>query len=190
VNHLVGHVGVEVLVEPHTIETPTIALLVSGGHTSLLLVSDLASDIKVLGDTIDDAAGEAFDKVARVLGLPYPGGPHIDRVAREGNPDYFLFPRGLTQHKDQERHRYNFSFSGLKTAVARFVEAKVSAGEEIKVASIAASFQEAWPMCWSVRRLPHVRNTTHHGFCSVGVLPQTRGFVSLPSSAAARPGLN
>jgi len=142
-NHLVGHVGVEVLATPHAIETPTIALLVSGGHTSLLLVSDLASDIKVLGDTIDDAAGEAFDKVARVLGLPYPGGPHIDRVAREGDPHYYHFPRGLTQHKDQERHRYNFSFSGLKTAVARFVEAKVSAGEEIEVASIAASFQEA-----------------------------------------------
>lgn len=143
VNHLVGHVGVELLQEPHQVETSSIALLVSGGHTSLLLVKDLANSIEVLGDTIDDAAGEAFDKVARVLGLPYPGGPHIDRVAKEGDPHYAEFPRGLTQHKDQVRHAYNFSFSGLKTAVARFVEARNAAGEPIEVASIAASFQEA-----------------------------------------------
>lgn len=144
VNHLVGHVGVEVLQDTQdTLVTPTIALLVSGGHTSLLLVNDLVSDVVTLGETIDDAAGEAFDKVARVLGLPYPGGPHIDRVAKDGDPTYFHFPRGLTQYKDQEQHRYNFSFSGLKTAVARFVEAKNHAGEPLEVASIAASFQEA-----------------------------------------------
>jgi N6-L-threonylcarbamoyladenine synthase len=144
VNHLVGHVGVEVLRDTEdTLVTPTIALLVSGGHTSLLLVNDLVSDVVMLGETIDDAAGEAFDKVARVLGLPYPGGPHIDRVAKNGDKDYFHFPRALTQHKDQEHHRYNFSFSGLKTAVARFVEAKNHAGESLDVDSIAASFQEA-----------------------------------------------
>jgi N6-L-threonylcarbamoyladenine synthase len=144
VNHLVGHVGVEVLRDTEdTLVTPTIALLVSGGHTSLLLVNDLVSDVVMLGETIDDAAGEAFDKVARVLGLPYPGGPHIDRVAKDGDPTYVHFPRALTQHKDQEHHRYNFSFSGLKTAVARFVEAKNHAGEPVEVASIAASFQEA-----------------------------------------------
>ena len=146
-NHLVGHVGVEVLRDTRdtgdTLVSPTIALLVSGGHTSLLLVRDLVSDVVTLGETIDDAAGEAFDKVARVLGLPYPGGPHIDRVAKDGDPTYFHFPRALTQHKDQEHHRYNFSFSGLKTAVARFVEAKNHAGEPVEVASIAASFQEA-----------------------------------------------
>jgi N6-L-threonylcarbamoyladenine synthase len=144
VNHLVGHVGVEVLREGEdTLETPTIALLVSGGHTSLLLVEDLVNDVVLLGETIDDAAGEAFDKVARLLGLPYPGGPHIDRVAKDGNRDYFRFPRGLTHPKDQDQHRYNFSFSGLKTAVARFSEAKSHAGEDIEVAHIAASFQEA-----------------------------------------------
>lgn len=144
VNHLVGHVGVEVLRDTdERLVTPTIALLVSGGHTSLLLVNDVVSDVVMLGETIDDAAGEAFDKVARVLGLPYPGGPHIDRMAREGDPTYFHFPRALAQHKDQEHHRYNFSFSGLKTAVARFVEAKNHAGEPLEVASIAASFQEA-----------------------------------------------
>jgi len=144
VNHLVGHVGVEVLRDDtDTVVTPTIALLVSGGHTSLLLVRDLANDVTMLGETIDDAAGEAFDKVARVLGLPYPGGPQVDKAAKAGDSQYYHFPRGLTQHKDQFKHRYNFSFSGLKTAVARFVEAKQAAGEPIEVDSIAASFQEA-----------------------------------------------
>lgn len=143
-NHLVGHVGVEVLREDDDkLVTPTIALLVSGGHTSLLLVNDLACDVVMLGETIDDAAGEAFDKVARVLGLPYPGGPQIDRVAAHGNREYYRFPRGLTQVKDQEAHRYNFSFSGLKTAVARFVEARRATGEDVDVPAIAASFQEA-----------------------------------------------
>ena len=144
VNHLVGHVGVEVLREDEEVDLgPTVALLVSGGHTSLLLVHDLSGHVEMLGETIDDAAGEAFDKVARVLGLAYPGGPEIDRVARLGDPHYFEFPRGLTQHKDQATHRYNFSFSGLKTAVSRFVEAKRNRGEPVEIESIAASFQEA-----------------------------------------------
>lgn len=144
VNHLVGHVGVEVLrEESDDAFTPTIALLVSGGHTSLLLVRDLANDVSMLGETIDDAAGEAFDKVARVLGLPYPGGPQIDKAAKEGDKEAVHFPRGLTQPKDQEKHRYNFSFSGLKTAVARHVEGLRLKGSSIDVASIAASFQEA-----------------------------------------------
>ena len=142
-NHLVGHVAVEYVNSERELTMPTVALLVSGGHTSLLLVRDLAGDVELLGETIDDAAGEAFDKVARVLGLPYPGGPHIDRVAKEGNSEAIAFPRGLTSPKDQEKHRYNFSFSGLKTAVARYVEARRAAGEEIATADIAASFQEA-----------------------------------------------
>ncbi len=147
VNHLVGHVGVDIL-ERGQVETPTVALLVSGGHTSLLLVRDLLDDVELLGETIDDAAGEAFDKVARVLGLKYPGGPEIDRAAAGGNPSAIRFPRGLTQQKDMEKHRYDFSFSGLKTAVARWVEvaeAKAAAGEAepINIADVAASFREA-----------------------------------------------
>lgn len=143
-NHLVGHVGVELLrSEGRHLQLPTVALLVSGGHTSLLLVRDLVDGVTVLGDTIDDAAGEAFDKVARVLGLPYPGGPEIDRVAQRGNPDAVAFPRGLTQPKDQERHRFNFSFSGLKTSVARWWEGHGDRANEQLVADIAASFQEA-----------------------------------------------
>ncbi|UOQ61344.1 tRNA (adenosine(37)-N6)-threonylcarbamoyltransferase complex transferase subunit TsaD [Leucobacter rhizosphaerae] len=152
VNHLVGHVGADLLQgdglrgavgEVGELELPTIALLVSGGHTSLLLVRDLVSDVELLGETIDDAAGEAFDKVARLLGLPYPGGPHIDRVAADGNPAAIRFPRGLSLPKDLAKHRYDFSFSGLKTSVARWVEKRVAAGEEVPVADVAASFREA-----------------------------------------------
>jgi N6-L-threonylcarbamoyladenine synthase len=147
VNHLVGHVGVDIL-ERGQVETPTVALLVSGGHTSLLLVRDLLDDVELLGETIDDAAGEAFDKVARVLGLKYPGGPEIDLAAASGNPNAIRFPRGLTQAKDMEKHRYDFSFSGLKTAVARWVEVaenKAAAGEgdPLNIADVAASFREA-----------------------------------------------
>lgn len=152
VNHLVGHVGADVLVgeglrevagEVGELELPTVALLVSGGHTSLLLVRDLVNDVELLGETIDDAAGEAFDKVARLLGLPYPGGPHIDRVAAEGNPNAIRFPRGLSLPKDMAQHRYDFSFSGLKTSVARWVEQRHDAGESVPIADVAASFREA-----------------------------------------------
>ena len=143
VNHLVGHVGADVLGEEGPLEYPTIALLVSGGHTSLLLVRDLTSDVELLGETIDDAAGDAYDMVARILGLPYPGGPQIDRVAADGDPKAIRFPRGLTLPKDMDKHRYDFSFSGLKTAVARWVEVRRDAGEEIPIADVAASFREA-----------------------------------------------
>ena len=142
VNHLVGHVGVDVL-ERGQVETPTIALLVSGGHTSLLLVRDLLDDVVLLGETIDDAAGEAFDKVSRLLGLGYPGGPQIDKAAATGDPKAIRFPRGLTLPKDMEKHRYDFSFSGLKTAVARWVEVAENKGEDVPVADVAASFREA-----------------------------------------------
>lgn len=142
VNHLAAHVAVDQL-EHGPLAEPTMALLVSGGHSSLLLVSDVTAEITPLGATIDDAAGEAFDKVARVLGLPFPGGPYIDREAVGGDRAYVKFPRGLTAGKDLARHRYDFSFSGLKTAVARWVETREAAGEPVSVPDVAASFQEA-----------------------------------------------
>jgi N6-L-threonylcarbamoyladenine synthase len=142
VNHLAAHVAVDQL-EHGALPDPCLALLVSGGHSSLLRVDDVTGEVKPLGSTIDDAAGEAFDKVARLLGLPFPGGPHIDRAAREGSSVYVDFPRGLTSRRDLERHRFDFSFSGLKTAVARWVEAREAAGEPVPVADVAASFQEA-----------------------------------------------
>jgi len=141
-NHLVGHVGVDML-EHGALAQPSLGLLVSGGHTSLLRVGDIAGDIEELGSTIDDAAGEAYDKVARLLGLGYPGGPVIDKMASEGNPSAIRFPRGLTSQRDMERHRFDFSFSGLKTAVARWVEQREMEGKDIPVADVCASFQEA-----------------------------------------------
>jgi N6-L-threonylcarbamoyladenine synthase len=142
VNHLAAHVAVDTL-EHGPLPEPAIALLVSGGHSSLLRVDNLANGVVPLGATIDDAAGEAFDKVARVLGLPFPGGPPIDKTARDGNGSAIAFPRGLTGPRDQAEHRFDFSFSGLKTAVARWVEARQRAGEPVPVHDVAASFQEA-----------------------------------------------
>jgi N6-L-threonylcarbamoyladenine synthase len=139
VNHLAAHVAVDTL-EHGPLPEPAVALLVSGGHSSLLRVDDITGSITALGSTIDDAAGEAFDKIARVLGLPFPGGPHIDRLARTGSPDAIAFPRGLTGPRDAP---YDFSFSGLKTAVARWVERRERDGHPVPVADVAASFQEA-----------------------------------------------
>jgi N6-L-threonylcarbamoyladenine synthase len=134
VNHLAAHVAVDQL-EHGPLPAPVVALLVSGGHSSLLLVPDVAGEVKPLGATVDDAAGEAYDKVARVLGLPFPGGPPIDKEARNGDPAAISFPRGKLHDGTLD-----FSFAGLKTAVARWVEAH---GEPIPVADVAASFQEA-----------------------------------------------
>ena len=142
VNHLAAHVAVDQL-EHGPLPEPCIAMLVSGGHSSLLKVSDVTVGVDPLGATIDDAAGEAFDKVARLLGLPFPGGPYIDKAARSGSSVAIDFPRGLTSGRDLERHRFDFSFSGLKTAVARWVEARERSGEPVPVEDVAASFQEA-----------------------------------------------
>ncbi|MER7973574.1 tRNA (adenosine(37)-N6)-threonylcarbamoyltransferase complex transferase subunit TsaD, partial [Streptomyces sp. NPDC096080] len=138
VHHLAGHVAADTL-EHGPLPDPCVVLIVSGGHTSLLLVRDLARDpIVHLGDTLDDAAGECFDKVARVFGLPYPGGPAVDRAAREGDPRAVVLPRPLTGPRDAP---YAFSFSGLKTAAARWAEGY--AGRELPVADGAAALQEA-----------------------------------------------
>ena len=135
VNHLAAHVAVDVL-EHGPLPQPAIAMLVSGGHSSLLLVDDVTQTLTPLGATVDDAAGEAFDKVARLLGLGFPGGPVVDRTAREGDRDAIAFPRSMP-------HSLDVSFSGLKTAVARWVEARQAAGEDVPVADVCASFQEA-----------------------------------------------
>ncbi|MDO5493629.1 MAG: tRNA (adenosine(37)-N6)-threonylcarbamoyltransferase complex transferase subunit TsaD [Nesterenkonia sp.] len=153
VNHLVAHVGAALLRvddgEPTGLPEHTGALLVSGGHTEILRVGSLTDDVELLGSTIDDAAGEAYDKVARLLDLGYPGGPKVDALAAEGDPRAFRFPRGLTLPKfvgsadEPGRHRHDWSFSGLKTAVSRAVEQFERAGEPVPRADIAASFQEA-----------------------------------------------
>lgn len=153
INHLVAHVGVGLL-DGEDGQAPELpenlgALLVSGGHTEILKINSITNDVVLLGSTIDDAAGEAYDKVARILGLGYPGGPAIDRMARTGNAKAIRFPRGLSQPKymgtaeEPGPHRYDWSFSGLKTAVARCVEQFEARGQEVPVADIAAAFQEA-----------------------------------------------
>lgn len=138
VNHLGGHVAVANLEGAPL--GHSIALLVSGGHTQILEVDAVGKPMRELGSTLDDAAGEAYDKVARLLGLGYPGGPVIDRLAAQGDPTAIAFPRGLMKKSDA---RYDFSFSGLKTAVARYVEAAEREGRIIDMADVCASFQEA-----------------------------------------------
>ena len=142
VNHVIGHLAVDQLAEGPFPEH-FIGLVVSGGHSNLLHIRDIATDITELGGTLDDAAGEAFDKVGRLLGLPYPGGPHVDRLSQQGDPKAIRFPRGLAAGKDKERHRYDFSFSGLKTAVARYIEGLEAAGKEPDGATICAGFSES-----------------------------------------------
>jgi N6-L-threonylcarbamoyladenine synthase len=137
VNHLAAHVAVD-QIEHGPLPAPCVALLVSGGHSSLLLVPDVTGSVEPLGATIDDAAGEAYDKVARVLGLPFPGGPPIDRAASAGDAAAIKFPRAKLHDGTLD-----FSFAGLKTAVARWVEARQDAGLDVPVADVAASFQEA-----------------------------------------------
>lgn len=142
VNHVIGHLAVDELVDGPLPER-FIGLIVSGGHSNILSVRNIATDVVELGGTLDDAAGEAFDKVGRLLGLPYPGGPHVDRLSQEGDREAIRFPRGLAAAKDRERHRYDFSFSGLKTAVARYVESLEDAGREVPRAQVCAAFSEA-----------------------------------------------
>lgn len=171
INHLAAHIAVDLVADdlqnPATASgpvTPSIALLVSGGHTEILRIGDLVDDIELLGATIDDAAGEAFDKTARLLGLSYPGGPNISKAAagildgtgQPGDPASVRFPRGLFTAKDlrDPQRRYSFSFSGLKTAALRFVtayEAARAAGRpetsrqltNLRLADVTASFETA-----------------------------------------------
>ena len=138
VNHLAAHISVDYLTHDNPLD-PTIALLVSGGHSSILQINDITSSITSLGSTKDDAAGEAFDKIARVMGLGFPGGPAVDLEAKSGDANAINFPRGLTQAEDWRTRPFDFSFSGLKTAVARYLEST----PQYKRADVAASFQEA-----------------------------------------------
>ena len=136
VNHLEGHIFANFLSHPD-LKPPFMALVVSGGHTSLVHVKDYNS-FKLMGQTRDDAAGEAFDKVARVMGLPYPGGPQIDKLAKEGNPLAIDFPQAM---KNEEN--FEFSFSGLKSAVLNYLNSMQQKHIEINKADVAASFQHS-----------------------------------------------
>ena len=136
VNHLEGHVWANFL-EHGPPDPPYVALVVSGGHTMLVNIPEMFHHV-VMGQTLDDAAGEAFDKVARLIGLGFPGGPALDRMARDGDPNAIRFPRALQDSDD-----YDFSLSGLKTAVLRYVKGERAAGRDLNLPDLAASFQEA-----------------------------------------------
>ena len=136
VHHIEGHISAN-YIENKELEPPFGCLVVSGGHTHLVLVKDYG-EYEILGKTADDAAGEAFDKVARAIGLGYPGGPKIDKAAREGDPHAVEFPRGKVRGSE-----YDFSFSGLKSAVLNYLNEKHMKGEEISVPDVAASFQRS-----------------------------------------------
>lgn len=142
INHVIGHIAVTQL-QFGSFPDDTLALIVSGGHTSLLHVGDISRQVDVVGSTLDDAAGECFDKIARLLGFPYPGGPHIDRHARLGNPKAIQVPQGLTKGRAGAEHPYDFSFSGVKTAVARWIEGQEAAGREIPVDDVCASLADS-----------------------------------------------
>jgi len=136
VNHIEGHIYANFL-SGQDVNPPLVCLTVSGGHTDLLLIPSLGQ-YEILGRTRDDAAGEAFDKVARVLGLPYPGGPQIEKLAKEGNREAIVFPRGLL-----EKDNFDFSFSGLKTAALNYLNGAKQRGETVHLPDFAASFQWA-----------------------------------------------
>lgn len=136
VHHIQGHISANYLQYPE-LEPPFMALVLSGGHTNIIRVTDY-NKCEVLGQTRDDAIGEAYDKVARVIGLGYPGGPKIDRIAKEGDPNAIEFKRIML-----EKDSLDFSFSGIKTGVLNYVNTQRQAGKEINVADVAASFQQA-----------------------------------------------
>jgi N6-L-threonylcarbamoyladenine synthase len=167
VNHLEGHVFANVI-EHGPIEEPYVAFIVSGGHTMLVHVPEPHA-YRLLGQTLDDAAGEAFDKVARFLGLGFPGGPELDKLARRGDPGRVRFPRAATERG------YDFSLSGLKTAVVRHVKAERARGEETPPADLAASFQEAVVEVQVAKTMAAARD---HGVATVvlggGVVANTR----------------
>jgi len=157
VNHLEGHVYAARLLRPD-LEAPLVALLVSGGHTMLVHVPEWGR-YEVLGRTLDDAAGEAFDKVAKALGLGYPGGPVISRLAAEGDPEAIAFPRAMLRSGDLD-----FSLSGLKTAVVQYLAGERAAGREVNAADVAASFQQA---VVDVQVAKTVRAATDHRVAAV-----------------------
>ncbi|MFA0815770.1 MAG: tRNA (adenosine(37)-N6)-threonylcarbamoyltransferase complex transferase subunit TsaD [Anaerofustis sp.] len=133
VNHLAGHISANFLAGA---KPPFVCLIISGGHTSIVQVKDY-TEFEVLGSTRDDAAGEAFDKVARVMGLGYPGGPKLDALAQQGNPHFIEFPRVM-----MEENHFDFSFSGLKSAVLNYINRETMKGNEIRKADLCASFRQ------------------------------------------------
>lgn len=182
VNHLEAHVRANFLQDP-SLKPPLVALLVSGGHTSLAYM-DKRGGLALLGETLDDAAGEAFDKIARFLGLGYPGGPEIDRLAARGNPAKVVFPRAMLDRPD-----YDFSLSGLKTAVLNYVTKEQRAGREISLEDLAAGFQAAVVDVQVAKTIRAAREYEVKNIVLAGGVAANAGLRAALGEAAASAGL-
>ena len=192
IHHLEGHIYASYLSDPQ-LQPPFLCLLVSGGHTSLILVKD-CGDYQTLGETRDDAAGEAFDKVARLLGLGYPGGPVIDQLAQTGNPQAFALPEGKVSLPQGGIHPYDSSFSGLKTAVLRLVQKlRAEHGDaelsELLIADIAASFQNAVAKALTKRTIACAVDYDLKSIAIGGGVAANSGLRKALAAAAAAKGL-
>lgn len=183
VHHLEGHIYASYLSDPD-LEPPFLCLLVSGGHTSLIYVKD-CGQYEVLGQTRDDAAGEAFDKVARLLKLGYPGGPVIDRLAAEGNPKAFALPEGQISRPEGGFHPYDSSFSGLKTAVLRLTQRLEATGEPLPISDLAASFQATVVRALTKRAIACARDYGLNTIAVGGGVAANRGLREQLQAAAA-----
>ena len=166
VNHIEGHVSANFLTHPQ-LAPPFVCLVVSGGHSHLVIVKDYGS-YTLLGQTVDDAAGEAFDKAARVLGLPYPGGPHLSELAEGGDPAYLRLPR------PQAGGKYDFSFSGLKTAFINAVHTMEQKGQPLPKKDLAASYQQAIVDCLCDKAMLAVRDSGLTTLCLAGGVSANR----------------
>jgi len=187
VHHLEGHIYASYLSAPE-LEPPFLCLLVSGGHTSLIHVKDCGVYTE-LGATRDDAAGEAFDKVARLLDLGYPGGPKIDRLAAEGNPTLYPLPEGNISLPGGGFHPYDSSFSGVKTAVLRLVQKLQAEGQELPVADIAASFQHSVARSLTKRAIACASDYGLDTIVIGGGVAANRGLRSTLAAAASQRGM-
>ncbi len=182
IHHIEAHLYSGYLEDP-TLVYPSVCLVVSGGHTSIFYVES-PSSYSVLGSTKDDAAGEAFDKVAKMIGLGYPGGPHIDRLAKKGNAEAFAFPRGLMNEES-----FDFSFSGLKTAVRRTIDELRRTGQEVPIADVCASAQRAIVDVLVLKTMKAVRATNARAVTIAGGVSANSELRSRLSDVASSSGL-
>lgn len=183
VHHIEGHIAANFLQYPE-LEPPFLTLVVSGGHSHLVLVEDYQT-FTVLGRTIDDAAGEAFDKISRVLGLGYPGGPAIDKTAKNGNADAISFPRVML-----DKTKYDFSFSGLKSAVLNYLNGKKMKNEPIEVDDVAASFQMAVIEVLVTKTIACAKSINMKTICMAGGVSCNSLLRKMMSEAAEKEGLS
>lgn len=182
VHHIEGHISAN-YIENKDLEPPFICLVVSGGHSHLVVVRDYG-EYEIIGRTRDDAAGEAFDKVARAIGLGYPGGPKIDKVSREGNPDAIHFPRAKVGDAE-----YDFSFSGLKSAVLNYLNSCQMKGGEINVPDVAASFQKAVIDVLVEHSMDAVQKYNYNKFAIAGGVASNSGLKKAFEEACEKKGI-